>query len=94
LLIGPFADDDSAGDWATANNPSDDPRWQVLGLSDPHAPIEVVAPEAGPIPGEPDWEERLEETRRMIAESTAKYDINAHRAFLQRQLAELDAQPE
>jgi hypothetical protein len=45
-LVGPFNSGEGAVDWIDNNNPEDDPRWQVLELADPHAPVEVILPEA------------------------------------------------
>lgn len=46
-LVGPFADSVAAGKWncLRANNPSDDPRWQVLDLEDAASPVVVLSPE-------------------------------------------------
>jgi hypothetical protein len=38
-FVGPFSTPEAAGAWATdpRHNPNDDPRWQVMHLSNPHA---------------------------------------------------------
>jgi hypothetical protein len=45
-LVGPFASEDTAAEWGAAevNNPTDDPRWQVLQLAEPDAAPWIVTP--------------------------------------------------
>jgi len=45
-LVGPFDTAANAGAWGhdPANNPADDPRWQVLELANAQAPVEVIPP--------------------------------------------------
>lgn len=47
-LVGPFASHDTAGEWGRdpVNNPSDDPRWQTIELTDPHLAPLVMSPDA------------------------------------------------
>jgi hypothetical protein len=51
-LIGPFADSDTAGEWASdeANNPADDPNWHVLSMIDPASITVPVVPPTQPMP--------------------------------------------
>lgn len=53
FLIGPFDTGENAGNWGCdpANNPHDDPRWQVITLTNPQAPVEVIPP-LQPMPGD------------------------------------------
>ena len=46
-LVGPFDTAQAAGDWGAnpANNPADDPRWQVLQLAHPEAAVEIIPPD-------------------------------------------------
>jgi len=50
-LVGPFPTQSAAADWGDdpVNNPDDDPRWQVLSLGDPTAPVRISAPGDGPM---------------------------------------------
>lgn len=45
-LVGPFDSEDNAAAWGRdpVNNPADDPRWQVIELANPQAPVEVIPP--------------------------------------------------
>lgn len=46
-LVGPFEDDNAASAWnrVEVNNPSDDPRWQVLDLKDAKDAPVVLSPD-------------------------------------------------
>lgn len=50
-LVGPFSSHEAAGEWARANNPADDPRWQTIDLVNPDAAPDVRSPDAGPMEG-------------------------------------------
>ena len=46
-LVGPFESHEVANSWNSfeANNPGDDPRWQVIDLDNPHASPVVLSPD-------------------------------------------------
>jgi len=53
-LIGPFHNDADVGRWVSANNPKDDPRWQLVKLPIGRGVIQhtirVDRPDMGPLP--------------------------------------------
>lgn len=44
FLVGPFADDATAAEWARAHNSADDPRWHTISLHHPGRAPRVFAP--------------------------------------------------
>lgn len=96
-LVGPFHSEAAAGAWGDdpANNPGDDPRWQVLRLDDPIVAPRVVFPRrAKPLPDVPDALTALRKAADQFVsyerqhrakgtpEADAKADVNAEMAAM------------